>query len=100
MDGDTLDISGVGRIRLVGIDTPEREEPSYQNATDFVKQKCLGKTLYLDTDDAENKNKYGRILGIVCVDGISLNEELLKRVDGEILYIPPSEFSKRFGINA
>lgn len=96
VDGDTIDVSGVGRIRLVGIDTPERGEEGYQNATDFVKQKCLGKTVYLDIDDAENKDKYGRILAIVYVDGINLNKELLKRGYAEILYIPPSEFQKGF----
>jgi endonuclease YncB( thermonuclease family) len=98
IDGDTIDISGVGRIRLVGINTPERREVGYQNATDFVKEKCLGKTLYLDIDDAKNKDKYGRTLAIVYVDGINLNEELLKRGYAEIMYIPPSEFQKGFGI--
>lgn len=97
-DGDTIDVSGVGRIRLVGIDTPKRGEEGYQNSTDFVKQKCLGKTVYLDIDDSENKDKYGRILAIVYVDGMSLNKELLKRGYAKILYIPPSEFQKGFGI--
>jgi len=92
VDGDTLDVSGVGRIRLVGIDTPERGQPGYQNATDFVKSKCLGKTLYLDIDDAENKDKYGRILAVVYVDGYNINAELLKEGYAQVLYIPPSEF--------
>ncbi|RBQ22910.1 hypothetical protein ALNOE001_13820 [Candidatus Methanobinarius endosymbioticus] len=97
--GDTLDVSGVGKIRLVGIDTPERGEEGYQNATDFVKQKCLGKTLYLDIDDAKNKDKYDRTLAIIYVDGINLNEELLKRGYAEILFIPPSDFQQGFGLN-
>ncbi|MEA4957721.1 Endonuclease YncB [bioreactor metagenome] len=98
VDGDTIDVSGVGRIRLVGINTPERGEEGYQNSTDFVKQKCLGKTVYLDIDDVKNKDKYGRVLAIVYIDGISINEELLKRGYAEIMYIPPSEFQKGFGI--
>lgn len=93
VDGDTLDVSGVGRIRLIGIDTPERGQPGYENATDFVKSKCLGKTVYLDIDDKKNKDKYGRILAIVYVDGYNINEELIKRGYAEVLYIPPSEFS-------
>ncbi|MBZ9570681.1 thermonuclease family protein [Methanobrevibacter sp. TMH8] len=92
VDGDTIDVSGVGRIRLVGIDTPEREQSGYENATDFVKSKCLGKTVYLDIDDAKNKDKYGRILAIVYVDGYNINAELLKRGYAQILFIPPSEF--------
>jgi len=92
VDGDTLDVSGVGRIRLVGIDTPETGQPGFQNATDFVKSKCLGKTVYLDIDDAKNKDKYGRILAVVYVDGYNINQELLKRGYAQILFIPPSQF--------
>ncbi|MDR3222401.1 MAG: thermonuclease family protein [Methanobrevibacter sp.] len=94
VDGDTLDVSGVGRIRLVGVNTPERGELGYKNATDFVKEKCLGKTLYLDIDDAKNKDRYGRTLAVVYVDGIgNLNKELLQRGYAEIMFIPPSEFN-------
>ncbi|GLI12155.1 hypothetical protein MARBORIA2_12450 [Methanobrevibacter arboriphilus] len=94
IDGDTIDVRGVGRIRLVGVNTPERGELGYQNATDFVKSKCLGKTIYLDIDDAKNKDKYGRILAIVYVEDIgNLNKELLKKSYAKILFIPPSEFN-------
>lgn len=41
VDGDTIDVEGVGRIRLVGVNTPERGEPGYREATDFVKSMCL-----------------------------------------------------------
>jgi len=30
VDGDTIDVEGVGRIRLVGVNTPERGESGYQ----------------------------------------------------------------------
>lgn len=94
IDGDTIDVRGVGRIRLVGVNTPERGELGYQNATDFVKSKCLGKTIYLDIDDAKNKDKYGRILAIVYVEDIgNLNKELLKKSYANIFFIPPSEFN-------
>ncbi|OQD58785.1 putative nuclease [Methanobrevibacter arboriphilus JCM 13429 = DSM 1125] len=94
IDGDTIDVRGVGRIRLVGVNTPERGELGYQNATDFVKSKCLGKTIYLDIDDAKTKDKYGRILAIVYVEDIgNLNNELLKKGYAKVLFIPPSEFN-------
>ncbi|WP_211261702.1 thermonuclease family protein [Methanobrevibacter filiformis] len=97
VDGDTLDVEGVGRIRLVGVDTPERNESGYQEAKDYIKGKCLGKTLYLDIDNKKNKDKYGRILAIVYVNGVNINKELLKLNYAEVLYIPPSEFQKGFG---
>lgn len=94
VDGDTLDADGVGRIRLVGVDTPERGEPGYKEAKDFVKKNCLGKTIYLDIDDAKKEDKYGRILAIVYVDGKNINKELLEQNYAEIMYIPPSEFPR------
>lgn len=93
VDGDTIDVEGVGRIRFVGVNTPERGERGYQEAKDFVKSSCLGKTVYLDIDNAKHYDKYGRILAVVYADGVNLNAELLKRGYAEVLYIPPSEFN-------
>ena len=88
-----MDVNGVGRIRFVGINTPERGQPGYEEAKDFVKSMCLGKTVYLDIDDAKHYDKYGRVLAVVYVDNVNLNAELLKRGYAEIMYIPPSEFN-------
>jgi micrococcal nuclease len=93
VDGDTIDVEGVGRIRFVGVDTPERGERGYQEAKDFVKSSCLGKTVGLDIDNAKHYDKYGRVLAVVYVDSVNLNAELLKRGYAEVLYIPPSEFN-------
>ena len=93
VDGDTLDVNGVGRIRLVGVNTPEVGEPGYQEAKDFVKSKCLGKVVGLDIDDAKHYDKYGRILAVVYIRNTNVNAELLKRGYAEIMYIPPSEFN-------
>ncbi|WP_192962468.1 thermonuclease family protein [Methanothermobacter thermautotrophicus] len=93
VDGDTIDVEGVGRIRLVGVNTPERGEPGYREATDFVKSMCLGRTVQLDIDDAKRNDKYGRVLAVVYVDGVNLNRELLRRGYAEVMYIPPSEFN-------
>ena len=93
VDGDTIDVEGVGRIRFVGVNTPERGQPGYQEAKDFVKSMCLDKTVYLDIDDAKHYDKYGRVLAVVYVDNINLNAELLKRGYAEVMYIPPSEFN-------
>jgi micrococcal nuclease len=93
VDGDTIDVNGVGRIRFVGVNTPERGEAGYQEAKDFVKNMCLGKTVYLDIDNAKHYDKYGRVLAVVYVNNVNLNAELLKRGYAEVLYIPPSEFN-------
>jgi len=92
VDGDTINVEGIGRIRFVGVNTPERGEVGYTEAKNFVKQKCLGKTVYLDIDDDKHYDKYGRTLAVVYVNGTNLNAELLQKGYAEIMYIPPSEF--------
>lgn len=65
VDGDTIWVEGVGKIRFVGVNTPEKGEPGYEEAKGFVKEKCLGKTVYLDIDDSKNKDKYDRTLAVI-----------------------------------
>lgn len=93
VDGDTIDVNGVGRIRLVGVNTPERGQPGYQEAKDFVKNLCLYKTVYLDMDNEKHYDKYGRVLAVVYAGNTNVNAELLKRGYAEVMYIPPSEFN-------
>ncbi len=93
VDGDTIDVEGIGRIRFVGVNTPERGENGYKSAKEYVKNKCLEKTVYLDIDDRKNKDRYNRTLAVVYTDdGQNLNHLLLKENHAEIMYIPPSEF--------
>lgn len=93
VDGDTIDVEGVGRVRFVGVNTPERGEQGYWIAKNFVRTKCLGNKVGLNIDDDKNKDKYGRTLAVVYVDGANLNQELLKKGYAEVMYIPPSEFN-------
>jgi micrococcal nuclease len=93
VDGDTIDVEGVGRVRFVGVNTPERGQAGYKTAKDYVTSMCLGKTVGLDIDNAKNKDKYDRTLAVVYVDGVNLNQELLKKGYAEVMYIPPSEFN-------
>lgn len=93
VDGDTIDVEGVGRIRFVGVNTPERGQSGYKTAKDYVSSMCLGKTVGLDIDNAKNKDKYDRTLAVVYVGGVNLNQELLKKGYAEVMYIPPSEFN-------
>ncbi|HMK53162.1 MAG TPA: thermonuclease family protein [Methanobacteriaceae archaeon] len=93
VDGDTIDVEGVGRVRFVGVNTPERGQSGYAEAKEFVKSRCLYKTVSLDVDDKKQHDKYDRTLAVVYVDGMNLNQELLKKGYAEIMFIPPSEFN-------
>ena len=97
-DGDTLKIDGIGKVRLIGIDTPEREEsprdayykerfqiPSPQlrkiaaQALVFNIRHAKGKWVSLEFDH-EKRDKFGRILAYVYLpDGTLLNRLLIEQ---------------------
>ena len=91
-DGDTIEVDGLGKIRLVGVNTPERGVTGYICSKRFVQKLCLDKEVSLDIDDSKYTDRYGRYLAVVIVDGKNLNEMLLKENLAEIMYMPPSEF--------
>ena len=94
IDGDTIEVYGVGKVQLVQIDTPEKSQPGYDESKNFVSDRCMGKIVYLDIDDKEPKDKYDRTLAIVYTEKEDINKELLNNNLAKELYIPPSEFEK------
>lgn len=66
VDGDTLDVSGLTRIRLADINTPESGEPGYQEAKDKLYNLTYGRTVYVDIDDF-GSTSYGRIICVIYV---------------------------------
>ena len=67
VDGDTIDVSSVGRIRLADIDTPEQGESGYDEATNFISSLIYQKTVYIDVDDVYGTDVYGRVVAVVYV---------------------------------
>lgn len=92
VDGDTIYLDNGKKVRLVGVNTPERGVEGYITSKLFVQKLCLNNKVGLDIDDSKPTDKYGRTLAVVIVDGKNLNEMLLKEGLAEIMYIPPSEF--------
>lgn len=71
------------KFRLIGIDTPERNEYGYSQATSFTKDELDGKEVLVKS---HGKDVFGRYLVDVFVDGQeeSLNDELLDEGLAEI----------------
>jgi micrococcal nuclease len=95
VDGDTLDINGI-RVRLSLVDTPERGQPGFKEAKEFVNTLCLGKKGELDVDDGQRRgDRYGREIGVVYCDGLNVNEKLMDNKLANILteYCDISEFA-------
>ena len=77
IDGDTIEIEGGYRVRYIGIDTPERDEPYYWEASGVNRNLVEGKEIRLEKD-VENKDEYGRLLRYVWVDDTMVNAELVR----------------------
>ena len=78
-DGDTIKVMGTHnkqvKIRLYGIDTPERGQAFGKKAKQFTSDMVFGKVVEVKVMDTD---RYGRTVALVAVNKQILNEELLK----------------------
>ncbi|GEM_PF-2379354 len=81
VDGDTLIVRLANgkeeRVRLLGVDTPEKTQPMGQLAKKFTEDMVLGRRVVLEFEK-NKRGRYGRLLAYVWIDGVLLNEELLR----------------------
>lgn len=76
IDGDTFD-SPVGRVRLFGVDTPERGQRCFNEATERLSQ-LAGTTVRVETGPRDT-DRYGRLLYYVyTADGASIDAALVR----------------------
>ena len=93
VDGDTIDvvlhlgfdILYKSRVRLYGIDTPESrtrdkdEKARGKMAGAFLEEAIEdGEKVIIQTKLKDSRGKFGRILGDVVVDGININQLMVK----------------------
>lgn len=74
VDGDTIECDPVGRIRLIGIDAPERDQAPHGAASaeglgHWIRQ---GSRVTLEPD-VNRRDKYGRVLAYLWHDGEMVN---------------------------
>lgn len=94
IDGNTIEVYGIGKVQLVQVKTPQMNESGFSDAKKFVEDECLGKMVYLDIDNAQKEDKYERTLAIVYTDSADINRQLIEKGLAEISYFEPSEFKK------
>jgi micrococcal nuclease len=100
-DGDTVWLSGIGKVRLIGVDTPEvfgGRECFGRRASAFTARVLrLGRPVRYRLG-VEERDRYGRALAYVWLeDGRMFNELLVERGYAQPLTIPPNdEFAARF----
>ncbi len=120
VDGDTLKIRYWGKeesIRLIGIDTPESRVNKKakrdakrsgediktitsmgKKATEYVKSLVKPGDLITIEFDAQERDRYRRLLGYVYLsNGKMLNEEIVKAGYANVMTIPPNvKYQDRF----
>lgn len=77
IDGDTLVIDDDSKVRLYGIDCPERGQPGEAEAAQATSQLVGGQTVQIENLYAD---RYGRTVAIVILEsGGTLQEALLQK---------------------
>lgn len=92
-DGDTLLVK-IGnkkeKVRLLGVDTAEIAQGYWgAEAQKFTQKLTKGKEIKLETD-VQERDKYNRLLAYVYVDGVFLNELLVKEGYAQLLTYAPN----------
>lgn len=83
IDGDTIRVAELGRVRYTGIDAPEIEhpnraaEPYGYEAMEANRKLVLGKKVKIELDIAK-KDRYGRVLAYVYSGQVFVNAYLVE----------------------
>ena len=77
IDGDTIELLNGDRVRLIGIDAPERDECGAREATEFLVALIGNAPVALIPGARSDTDRYGRLLRYVEVDGIDTNYEMI-----------------------
>lgn len=92
IDGDTIRVRlSDGReekVRLIGIDTPELDQPFGDEARSASQALVGGRVVRLQRDSSE-RDRYGRLLRYVYADGLFVNAELVREGYARYVTYPP-----------
>jgi endonuclease YncB( thermonuclease family) len=79
-DGDSVTVLDAQKtqykIRLPGIDAPERAQAYGQKAKESLSDLVFGKTVDVEWS---KQDRYGRIVGMITLAGVDINLEQIKR---------------------
>ena len=90
IDGDTVEVERLGRVRLIGVDTPERGRCADDAATRFTRDRLLNRVVRYELGE-EPKDRYDRTLAYLSRDEQMHNLALLTEGYASVLTIPPND---------
>lgn len=80
IDGDTIEVrfnNTLQNVRLLGINTPEKNKPYYMEAKNFLIETIQNKSVLLNYDSVDI-DKYGRKLRYVTISGRIVNLDIVQ----------------------
>lgn len=110
MDGDTIKVIYNGKkdtVRYLLVDTPETKKPNScvqpygEDASKRNKELVNSGESQLEFDKGDRRDKYGRLLAYVYVDGKSVQETLLKEGLARVAYVyePNTKYIDQFRLD-
>jgi micrococcal nuclease len=90
IDGDTVDLEGIGRSRLIGVDTPEEGECYETAATRYMKRTVLGQRVRVAYQQ-ERRDRFDRALVDISKSDRLIALELARLGYAEELTIAPND---------
>lgn len=95
IDGDTIELANGDKVRLVGIDAPEKNQPYYKEVISQLKI-LEGKSVRMEKDKT-NKDRYGRYLRYIFLGDNFINLELVQNGLAYVYIVnPDKKYEKEF----
>ena len=93
VDGDTIEIEGGKRVRLIGMDTPEINKTGEtgcfgREAADYAIKLLTGQMIKMEKDISE-VDRYNRLLRYVYVGDTMINDKLVRDGYARVYTYPP-----------
>ena len=92
IDGDTIEVTGGTRVRLIGVDTPETGDCFAAEATRYAKELLPAGTRVRLVYDVQRLDSFGRTLAYVykLTDGVFVNLAVARNGFAQQLTVPPN----------
>ncbi len=96
IDGDTVVMERLGKVRLIGVNTPEKKRCFDDAATRFTRERLEDQVVQYEVGE-EPKDRYKRTLAYLSREGEMHNLALLTEGYAKVLTIPPNDkYEARF----
>lgn len=102
IDGDTIVMEKLGKVRYIGINTPEIKHDDQPGQPYGIEAQAANRKLVLGKKvkllyDIQRRDKYGRLLAYVYVGKIFVNAWLVEMGYAQVMTVPPNvKYQNRF----